>query len=288
MLRRFFAILSPVLGVFDSGLGGLTALTDIHRVLPELDTLYFGDNARAPYGNLDHDTIYRHTKEGVFFLLEAGCPLVIVACNTSASQALRRIQQEDLPQLFSDRRVLGVIRPSAEAIASMMGNGHIGVIGTTATVTAGAYTREFQKLPRTLHVTEVAAPDIATLLEAGITDGPVLEQAAKAALSELQARDPVIDTVLLGCTHFPWITAVFRRTFPRRIALITQGPIVAEKLFDYLRRHPEIAARLSRQKQRRYLTTGDAGRTSTLATTLLKTAVTFEHVELPVAITAHV
>ncbi|MGH8248146.1 MAG: glutamate racemase [Gammaproteobacteria bacterium] len=269
-------MIQVVLGVFDSGLGGLTILGEIHRVLPELDTLYLGDNARAPYGDDDRDTIHRHAWEGVRFLLDAGCPLVIVACNTAAAQALRRIQRENLPRHASDRRVLGVIRPSAEIIAGMMHGGHIGVIGTAATVAAGAYTREFEKTPRPLRVTEVAAPDIALLVESGMTDESILEDAVRGALSELLARDPAVDTVLLGCTHFPWILPVFRRVFPPRIALVTQGPLVAEKLSDYLRRHPEISARLSRQKQRRYLTTGDPTEISTLASTLMKTNVRFE------------
>lgn len=269
-----------MLGIFDSGLGGLTVLAEIHRVLPELDTLYLGDNARAPYGDHDHDTIYRYTWEGVRVLLDAGCPLVIVACNTAAAQALRRIQQENLPRDFPDRRVLGVIRPSTEAVAGMMHGGHIGVIGTAAMVTASAYAREFQKTPRKLHVTEVAVPDVAGLIEQGATDGPELERAAMAALSELLARDPAIDTVLLGCTHFPWIATVFRRVFPPRIALVTQGPIVADSLREYLRRHPEISTRLPRTGRRRHLTTGEPTKVSALASNLTKTEIAFEPARL--------
>lgn len=243
-----------MLGIFDSGLGGLTILREIHTLLPEFSTAYLGDQARLPYGTRDPETIYEWTWQGVRWLLEAqGCPLVIVACNTASACALRKIQQERLPREFSDRRVLGIIRPTVEALASQTSSGHIGVLATPATVASHAFRSELANVAPNIRVTEVAAPNLASNVERGAKTSKDVQ----IACSELLTQDPAIDCILLGCTHYPLIEDEFRRALSSSIRLVTQGGIVAPKLQDYLARHLEIAERIEKKRERRYYTTGD-------------------------------
>lgn len=237
-------------GFFDSGVGGLTILSAVLERIPDLSTTYLGDHARAPYGNLEEEDIFRNTVRGVRWLLGAGCPLVVLACNTASAQALRRIQREILPREFPDRRVLGVIRPSAEALVGQSTSGHVGIIGTTATVRSGAYTRECRNLRPDIAVAEVAAPALVPLVEQGTTTGPEIEEAVREAVHELLHRDPEIDTVLLACTHFPLVADVFKKELSPTTRLVIQGPIVAESLLHYLTRHPEIDSQISRTATR--------------------------------------
>ncbi|TAL19932.1 glutamate racemase [Patescibacteria group bacterium] len=255
-----------MLGVFDSGYGGLSVLRAIHRRLPELSTFYFGDNARAPYGGREQEEIFRFTLEGVHFLLSRGCPLVIVACNTASAGALRRIQQTVLPREFAACRVLGVIRPYAEAAALESKNGHIGVLGTAATVESGAYSRELENARRGVVVSEVASPELAGLVEAGQEKSAAAREAAKRAMDKLLGRDPAIDTVLLACTHFPLVWRTFERIRPKNVRYLPQASIVAEKLEDYLERHPEIESHLEKTSRRLYATSAEPVAVSKLAT----------------------
>lgn len=263
------------LGVFDSGYGGLTVLRAIHERLPELSTFYLGDNARAPYGTRSEEEIFRFTLKGLRFLFAAGSPLVIIACNTSSAGALRRIQQTVLPREFPDRRVLGVIRPYAEAAAASA-TGHIGVIGTTATIESGAYSRELEKACPGARVTEIAVPRLAGLIEAGEEESREAETECSKVLAELLRRDSAIDSVLLACTHFPLAQAVFDRHRPTGVSFLPQAPIVADKLANYLGRHQEINGRLEKAGRRLYATTADANKVSKLATKFYGQPLEFE------------
>lgn len=269
-----------MLGVFDSGYGGLTVLRAIRARLPELSTLYLGDNARAPYGVRDEETIFRYTLEGVRWLFGQSCPLVVLACNTASAQALRRIQQEVMPKEFPERRLLGVVRPLAEAAAESSGDGHFGVIGTVATAKARAYTREISHLRPEATVTEVAAPGLAGLIEDGKEAGPEAESEVVAAIGSLMSLDGNIDTVLLACTHFPLAYPLFEKHRPAGVRYLMQDGIVAERLADYLARHPEIASRIDAEGESRFRTTGDAAEVTRLATRFFGAPAEFERVTL--------
>lgn len=262
------------IGVFDSGYGGLTIFRALQEVLPQYDFVYLGDNARAPYGSHSFDTIYRYTREAVDYLFnEAGCPLVILACNTASAKALRTIQQQDLP-VSSDptRRVLGVIRPSVESIERYSSNGHIGVIGTIGTVTSRSYVLEMEHLYPSAVVTQQACPMWAPLVEnneVGATPGT--RYFVQRDLDRLLEQDPHIDTLLLGCTHYPLLLPRITEALPPHIHVISQGGIVADSLLDYLKRHPEMEARLTRSAapKVRFLTTAGSDEFLTLAGTFL-------------------
>ncbi|NQV89396.1 MAG: glutamate racemase [Parcubacteria group bacterium] len=243
-----------MLGIFDSGFGGLTVLKPIHELLPKLSTIYLGDNARAPYGVRSQDEIYRYTLEGVRFLFEQGCPLVLLACNTASAQALRRIQEEVMPSEFPDRRVLGVIRPAAEYLASHATS--VGIFATPATVKSNAYVEELQKLNPEVSVSQLACPGLTDIIEAGKQDGENCNQLIKHFTSELLDANPSIEQVLLGCTHFPLIYDKFRNNIPKNIEVLVQGDIVANSLKHYLDRHPDILARIDQSGTRQYFTSG--------------------------------
>lgn len=266
----------PMLGLFDSGFGGLTILRALEETLPTLDLVYLSDNAHAPYGDREPEEIFSLSVTGVRTLVGLGCPLVIVACNTASAIALRRIQQDILPTEFPDRRVLGVIRPSVEVLATRSRTKHLGIIGTEATVLARAYSRECHNLDPHLIVNEVSCPELVPYLETGTISGPEVEDAAARASLNLLRADPTVNTVLLGCTHFPLATHAFRRAFPPDVEIVTQGPIVADKLVDYLARHPEMNERLPHTGSRRFLTTGEPGPVSRIASALLRRPTVFE------------
>ncbi|MCE2756460.1 MAG: glutamate racemase [Chitinophagaceae bacterium] len=223
---------SPI-GVFDSGLGGLTVLKEMVKHLPDHDFIYLGDNARAPYGPRDFDTVYQYTLQAVQWLFDQGCPLVILACNTASAKALRTIQQKNLPLMDPSKRVLGVIRPTTEVIGDYTETNHIGILGTKGTVESCSYVIESE------HLT------------------PKAEEHVKSCLDALLGQCEGIDTILLGCTHYPLLLPVIRQLVNPAIQIISQGEIVAESLVFYLKRHPEMAGRLSKGKTLRFFTTGD-------------------------------
>lgn len=245
------------IGVFDSGYGGLTILKEIVRVLPEYDYIYLGDNARTPYGTRSFEVVYEYTREAVQKLFSRGCRLVVLACNTASAKALRTIQQRDLPEIDPQRRVLGVIRPSVEALAAYTRNGHIGILATRGTVASCSYPLEIGKLygDRHFSITQVACPLWVPLVENGELEGTGTDYFVKKYVDEMRAADPLIDTVILGCTHYPLLRKRIAACFPPEVRIIEQGLIVAESLRDYLHRHTELESRLARGGEIRYLTT---------------------------------
>lgn len=238
------------IGIFDSGFGGLTVLKEIERALPGYDYLYFGDNARAPYGSRSFEAVYAYTLEAVQWLFSRGCHLVILACNTSSSKALRTIQQKDLPRIAPERRVLGVIRPVTEMVGELTESGHIGILATSGTVASQSYVIETKKYFPGITVVQEACPMWVPLVENNEFDGDGADFFVQKHIDRLLAADGRIDTVVLGCTHYPLLEEKIRRHLPSGIRLVSQGAIVAQSLADYLRRHPEIAERCSTHSRR--------------------------------------
>lgn len=238
---------SPI-GVFDSGYGGLTILRDIRRVLPRYDYLYLGDNARAPYGTRSFDIVYRFTLQAVEELFRRGCKLVILACNTASAKALRTIQQNDLPRLDPSRRVLGIIRPTVEALGDLTKTGHVGLFGTPGTVRSESYRMEIEKLYPDMTFTGHACPMWVPLVENDEADKPGADYFVAQDCRKLMGKDPEIDTVILGCTHYPLLYPKIRAFLPERVRLIPQGKIVADSLGYYLKRHPEMECQLSKSE----------------------------------------
>ena len=244
------------IGVFDSGYGGLTILKSIVDKLPEYDYIYLGDNARTPYGSRSFDVVYQYTREAVMKLFSMGCQLVILACNTASAKALRSIQQNDLPHIDPFKRVLGVIRPSVEKVPFYTKNGHVGVLGTSGTVLSNSYLLEIAKISGdNIIVTQEACPMWVPLVENDETSNPAADYFVRKNICNLFGRDPEIDTVILGCTHYPLLLPSIAKFLPDNVTLIQQGPLVAESLLDYLTRHPEMNFRCSKNGSRRYLTT---------------------------------
>lgn len=248
---------SPI-GVFDSGYGGLTILSEIRKKIPEYDFLYLGDNARAPYGNRSFDIVYEYTLEAVKLLFSRGCHLVILACNTASAKALRTIQQQDLPLLDPKKRVLGVIRPSTEEIGQLTRSKHVGVLATEGTVQSLSYILELQKFAPEIVVNQHACPLWVPLIE----NNKHFSEPGKKIISEdvlcLLEKDSEIDTIILGCTHYPLVQEYLESLVSREIKIISQGEIVARKLEQYLFNHPEIAKHCSRKSTVQYLTTEDS------------------------------
>jgi glutamate racemase len=246
------------IGVFDSGFGGLTILTEIERIVPQYDFLYLGDNARAPYGSRSFEIVHAYTLEAVRWLFGQGCPLVILACNTASAKALRTIQQKDLPVLAPDRRVLGVIRPVTEKVGKITRSGHVGILATTGTVASQSYVIEINHYFPDVTVVQEACPMWVPLVENNEFDKDGADYFVKAHLDRLLAADPRIDTIVLGCTHYPLLYPKIRRYLSPEITILSQGEIVADRLADYLARHPEIANRCSREGRREFYTTEKA------------------------------
>jgi len=257
-------IAGPI-GVFDSGYGGLTILEGLRRALPGIDYLYLGDNARAPYGNRSFDLVYRFTLQAVEYLFACGCHLVILGCNTASAKALRSIQQRDLPVLAPQRRVLGVIRPTAEAIGSLTATGAVGIIGTTGTVASCSYDMEIRKLHPGLRVYSHACPMWVPLVENREADSDGADYFVRRDLEALLSQSPDIDTLVPACTHYPLLIGKIRRYLPSGVRIVSQADIVGTSLADYLNRHPEMDARITRGGGCRYLTTGDAVRFADMA-----------------------
>ena len=238
--------MSPI-GIFDSGYGGLTVLREIRRLMPQYDYLYLGDNARAPYGTRSFERVYEFTLQAVRKLFDMGCPLVILACNTASAKALRTIQQRDLPEMDDPtRRVLGVIRPTVEVVSDITRTRHIGIVATQGTINSQTYELEMAKLHPDIIVTGQACPMWVPLVENQEFDKPGADYFVRRDIEELLQRDPDIDTIILGCTHFPLLLNKVRAYTPAHVHIISQGEYVARSLADYLRRHPEMDCRITR------------------------------------------
>lgn len=243
------------IGVFDSGYGGLTILHQMRSLLPQYDYLYLGDNARAPYGPRSFDVVYQFTREAVVKLFSMGCHLVILACNTASAKALRTIQQNDLPVLDPTRRVLGVIRPTAECIGSITQTRHVGILATEGTIKSESYVLEIQKLYPDISVSGVACPLWVPLIENNEYDTPGADYFVKKRIDALMRLDHDIDSIILGCTHYPLLLDKILKHTPRGVRIIPQGEYVAASLKSYLERHPEIDARCTKHGTCHYLTT---------------------------------
>ena len=274
-----------MIGVFDSGYGGLTILSKIRQLLPEYDYLYLGDNARAPYGTRSFDVIYEYTLQAVNYLHEQGCNLIILACNTASAKALRTIQQRDINP--EELRVLGVIRPTVEVIPERTKNKHIGVLATPGTVASESYVIELLKQDPTLVVTQQACPMWVPLIESGEHLGEGANYFVEKYLNELLEQDPLIDTIILGCTHYPLIQdkiEAYLSQTNRHISVVTQGEIVAQSLANYLHRHPEIVERISSPSKQRsgggFLTTESATKFADSASLFLSEPIEAQHIEL--------
>lgn len=243
------------IGVFDSGYGGLTILKHIRQAMPEYDFLYFGDNARTPYGTRSFQVVYEYTLQCVTKLFEMGCQLVILACNTASAKALRTIQQCDLPRLDSTRRVLGIIRPTVEAIGEITNTRHVGLLATPGTIKSLSYPLEINKLYPDIKVTGEACPIWVPLVESGESQSEGTDFFVRRHVEKLLSKDPKIDTLILGCTHYPLLLDKIRKYVPAGVNIISQGEYVAASLSDYLKRHPEMDARCSKGGDCRYFTT---------------------------------
>ena len=245
---------SPI-GVFDSGYGGLTILKEIEKVLPGYDLLYLGDNARSPYGPRSFETVYEYTLECVKWLFNQGCPLVILACNTASAKALRTIQQKDLPVLFPGKKILGVIRPTAEVIGNYSKEQKIGILGTTGTINSLSYVIEINKFFPEVEVFQQACPMWVPIIENNEIESDGAQYFYEKYVNELFAQEKIIDAVLLACTHYPLIEDLLKPLLPKDVQLVSQGKIVAESLKTYLNRHPEIDGKCSRNSQIDFFTT---------------------------------
>ena len=250
---------SPI-GVFDSGYGGLTVLKELVKTLPGYDFLYLGDNARTPYGTRSFEVVYEYTLQCVKYLFSQGCPLVIIACNTASAKALRNIQQLDLPKIAPHRRVLGVIRPSVEKVAEITKNGHIGVLGTTGTVVSESYPIELQKWSggKVVSTVQEACPMWVPIVENNEIGTEGAEYFIKKNIENILLKDKELDTLVLGCTHYPLLINTIQKYVPKNINILQQGKITAEKLSDYLKRHPEIENKLSKNGSLQFQTTESA------------------------------
>ena len=281
-----------MIGVFDSGYGGLTILNEIRKVLPEYDYLYLGDNARAPYGTRSFDVIYEYTLQAVNYLHKQGCNLIILACNTASAKALRTIQQHNINP--DEIRVLGVIRPTVEVVPSRTRTKHIGVLATPGTVASESYVIELLKQDPTLTITQQACPMWVPLIEAGEHLNLGANYFVEKYLTELLTHDPLIDTLILGCTHYPLLLPKIEE-YLNSIAnnqqstfnIISQGNIVANSLQDYLQRHPDIAQRALNHKinhigamNSKFLTTESAAKFSESASLFLSEQIAAQHIEL--------
>lgn len=268
------------IGIFDSGFGGLSILREIRKALPKYDYIFIGDNARAPYGNRSFHLVYEFTKQCVDHLFSQGCNLVILACNTASAKALRSIQQRDLPIVDPTRRVLGVIRPTVEQVGLLSKTGHIGVFGTPGTIQSQSYNIEIAKLHPGFKVYGHACPMWVPLVENRESEGDGADYFVKKDIDALLSMSPDIDTVILGCTHYPLLLNKISKYMPRDIHVIAQGTIVAESLKDYLRRHPEMERKCSRGGTCAYCTTEEVEKFSSMASVFVNEEVQARHVVL--------
>lgn len=268
------------IGIFDSGYGGLTILEKIREQLPCYDYIYLGDNARTPYGSRSFEIVYEFTLQAVTRLFEMDCQLVILACNTASAKALRSIQQIDLPNIAPDRRVLGVIRPTVETIDQLTYTRHVGLLATIGTVRSESYPMEINKLFPDIQVTSVACPMWVPLIENNEHINEGADYFVRKYIDQLMEKDPLIDTIILGCTHYPLLMDKIKKYAPKGVRLLAQGEYVASSLKNYLQRHPEIESRCLRGGTCTYLTTESAERFAESASVFLKDNITARNIQL--------
>lgn len=268
------------IGIFDSGYGGLTVFNKIREAMPDYDYIYLGDNARTPYGPRSFEVVYRFTRQAVMKLFSEGCQLVILACNTASAKALRTIQQRDLPELDPSRRVLGVIRPTVEMMDRISFTKHIGILGTSGTISSQSYSLEIEKMFPHITVTGEACPMWVPLVENNEFNSPGADYFVKKHLDHILSLDPEIDTLVLGCTHYPLLIDKIKQYLPSGITVFAQGEYVAESLKDYLNRHPEMDSRLTHQGKCRFLTTESAGKFSEAASVFLNDPIEVEQISI--------
>ena len=268
------------IGVFDSGYGGLTILDKIRELLPEYDDIYLGYNSRSPYVTRTFEVVYEFTRQAVNKLFDMGCHLVILACNTASAKALRSIQMNDLPQIDPARRVLGVIRPTVECIGEISKNQHIGVLATAGTIKSESYPLEIHKLFPEIQVSGTACPMWVSLVENNESQDEGADYFIRKYIDQLLSKDPQIDTVILGCTHFPILLPKIRQYIPDHISVIAQGEYVAESLKDYLKRHPEMDAKCTKNGNCQFYTTEAEEKFSESASTFLKQQISVKHITL--------
>lgn len=268
------------IGVFDSGYGGLTILSKFKEILPQNDFIYLGDNARTPYGTRSFEIVYEFTLQAVTRLFELGCHLVILACNTASAKALRSIQINNLPQIDPDRRVLGVIRPTVECIGSITQSKHVGILATSGTIKSESYIMEVHKLFPEIKVTGQACPMWVPLVEYNEAQTPGADYFVKKYIDELLAKDNQIDTIILGCTHYPLLLPKIKQYVPEGIHIVSQGELVAKSLQNYLKRHPEMDARCTRGGTCTYFTTEAKEKFADSASTFLNESIQVSHLDL--------
>lgn len=266
------------IGIFDSGYGGLTILEKIREALPQYDYIYLGDNARNPYGTRSFEIVYEFTLQAVNKLFEMGCHLVILACNTASAKALRSIQMNNLPELDPNRRVLGVIRPTVECIGGITKNRHVGILATAGTIKSKSYPLEIHKLFPDIQVSGIACPLWVPLVENNEANHQGADYFVQKYIQELLNKDPEIDTVILGCTHYPLLLPKIRQYMPAHIQVITQGELVAESLKDYLERHTDMAERCTQNGICKYYTTEAEEKFAESASTFLKQSVEVQRI----------
>ena len=268
------------IGVFDSGYGGLTVLKEIIAKLPEYDFIYLGDNARSPYGVRSFETVYHYTLECVRWLFQQNCPLVILACNTASAKALRSIQQNDLPSMDGNKRVLGVIRPTSEIIGNFTKTNSVGILATTGTVQSESYLLEIEKFFPEIKIYQEACPMWVPLVENNEFNNEGADYFIKKHLKNIFDKGENIDTILLACTHYPLLKDEIEKYLPDGVALLSQGDIVANSLADYLKRHPEIEGKCSKSGRRSFFTTDSAQDFDSHASIFFGESVSSKHIDL--------
>ena len=268
------------IGIFDSGYGGLTILHGLRQLLPQYDYMYLGDNARAPYGSRSFEVVYKFTRQAVLKLFSMGCHLVILGCNTASAKALRSIQQRDIPELDPTRRVLGIIRPTAEVIGNITKSKHVGLLATEGTIKSQSYDLEIAKLWPDIKVSGVACPLWAAIVEANEADSPGADYFVKKRIEQLMRKDADIDTIILGCTHYPLLMNSIVKNLPDGVRVVPQGMYVAESLKNYLKRHQDVDKMITQGGTCQYLTTESEEKFKESAQIFLHEKVEVKHVDL--------
>ncbi|MBN1462825.1 MAG: glutamate racemase [Paludibacteraceae bacterium] len=268
------------IGIFDSGYGGLTILDEIRAQLPQYDYIYLGDNARTPYGSRSFDVVYEYTLQCVKQLFEMGCHLVILACNTASAKALRNIQQKDLHTLDSSRRVLGVIRPTVEIIGDITKTKHVGLLGTLGTIQSNSYPLEIKKLFPDISVTGEACPLWVPIIENNEHMYQGADYFVKKNIENLLRKDDKIDSIILGCTHYPLLINKIKAYTPSHITIVSQGKYVAQSLLQYLQRHPEIEAKCTKNGEVQFFTTESVEKFQSSASIFLQQKVEAKRITL--------
>lgn len=268
------------IGIFDSGYGGLTILHGLRQLLPQYDYMYLGDNARAPYGSRSFEVVYKFTRQAVLKLFSMGCHLVILGCNTASAKALRSIQQRDIPELDPTRRVLGIIRPTAEVIGNITKSNHVGLLATEGTIKSQSYDLEIAKLWPDIKVSSVACPLWAAIVEANEADSPGADYFVKKRIEQLMRKDADIDTIILGCTHYPLLMNSIVKNLPDGVRVVPQGMYVAESLKNYLKRHQDVDKMITQGGTCQYLTTESEEKFKESAQIFLHEKVEVKHVDL--------